>query len=127
LNGLPQTGILALGTGSHADLELDRVAGVPAADAAARVAALREPRTTISGVNLVIGFRPELWAAVAPDAAPPGVVGFDSPCRALRLRPRSDPARCRDDGSAYEPSSISAVAGMLHTASSIGVEIMAEG
>jgi porphyrinogen peroxidase len=75
----PQTGIFALGTGSHAYLELDLIAGVPAADTVARVAALREPRTTIGGVNLVTGFRPELWAAVAPDAAPPGVVGFNEP------------------------------------------------
>ena len=43
------------------------------------VAALREPRTTIGGVNLVAGFRPELWAAVAPDAAPGGVDGFNEP------------------------------------------------
>jgi putative iron-dependent peroxidase len=75
----PQTGIFALGTGSHAYLELDLIAGVAAADAVARVAALREPRTTIGGVNLVSGFRPELWAAVAPDATPPGVVGFNEP------------------------------------------------
>ena len=41
--------------------------------AVAKVAGLREPRTTIGGVNLVAGFRPELWASVAPDAAPAGV------------------------------------------------------
>ena len=75
----PQTGIFALGTSSHAYLELDLVAAVPPADAVARVAALREPRTTIGGVNLVTGFRPELWAAVAPDDAPLGVVGFNEP------------------------------------------------
>ena len=43
------------------------------------MARLREPRTTIGGVNLVAGFRPELWASVAPDAAPVGVTGFDEP------------------------------------------------
>jgi putative iron-dependent peroxidase len=75
----PQTGIFALGTSSHAYLELDLIAGVQPADAVARVAALREPRTTIGGVNLVTGFRPELWAAVAPDAAPPGLAGFNEP------------------------------------------------
>ena len=75
----PQTGIFALGTESHAYLELDRVAGTDAAAVAARVASLREPRTTIGGVNLVVGFRPELWASVAPDAAPVGVHGFDVP------------------------------------------------
>ena len=75
----PQTGIFALGTGSHAYLEFDLTSGADADTAVARVASLREPRTTIGGVNLVAGFRPELWAAVAPDAAPPGVVGFNDP------------------------------------------------
>jgi putative iron-dependent peroxidase len=75
----PQTGIFALGTSSHAYLEFDRVAGVQPATLVARVAVLREPRTTIGGVNLVSGFRPELWAAVAPDAAPPGATGFNEP------------------------------------------------
>src|SRR5262245_2111898 len=31
----------------------------------------------MGGVNLVAGFRPELWRRVAPDAAPEGVTGFD--------------------------------------------------
>ncbi len=75
----PQAGIFALGTASHAYLELDLRPGADGASAVARVAALREPRTTIGGVNLVAGFRPELWARVAPDAAPPGVRGFDRP------------------------------------------------
>ncbi len=75
----PQTGIFALGTSSHAYLELDLAPGVDAAAAVERVASLREPRTTIGGVNLVAGFRPELWAAVAPGAAPSGVTGFDEP------------------------------------------------
>ena len=43
----------------------------------ALVAGLREPRTTIGGVNLVAGFRPELWAMVAPEAAPIGLTGFN--------------------------------------------------
>jgi putative iron-dependent peroxidase len=77
--GSPQTGIFALGTSSHAYLELDLVGGAEPAAAAARIAALREPRTTIGGVNLVTGFRPELWAAIAPDAAPIGVTGFNEP------------------------------------------------
>ncbi|HEX5013311.1 MAG TPA: Dyp-type peroxidase [Candidatus Limnocylindrales bacterium] len=72
-----QTGIFALGTASHAYLELDIEPGTSAAAAVAKVASLREPRTTIGGVNIVAGFRPELWAAVAPDAAPAGVTGFN--------------------------------------------------
>jgi porphyrinogen peroxidase len=75
----PQTGIFALGTASHAYLELDLLPSADAAATVARVATLREPRTTIGGVNLVAGFRPELWARVAPDAAPKGVAGFNAP------------------------------------------------
>ena len=75
----PQTGIFALGTSSHTYLEFDVVAGVEPAAAVARVASLREPRTTIGGVNVVAGFRPELWAGVAPDEAPSGLTGFNAP------------------------------------------------
>ena len=75
----PQTGLFALGTASHAYLELDVVPGVDPRTLVARVASFREPRTTIGGVNLVSGFRPELWAAVAPEASPAGVHGFAEP------------------------------------------------
>jgi len=75
----PQTGIFALGTASHAYLEFDLLPSAEAHSAVARVAGLREPRTTIGGVNLVAGFRPELWATVAPSAAPPGLTGFEEP------------------------------------------------
>ena len=73
---VPQAGIFALGTASHAYLEFDardtakETALVPA------VARLREPRTTMGGVNLVAGFRPELWRLVSPDDAPEAE-GFD--------------------------------------------------
>jgi putative iron-dependent peroxidase len=33
----------------------------------------------MGGVNLVAGFRPELWREVAPDDAPAGLTGFDTP------------------------------------------------
>lgn len=75
----PQTGIFALGTMSHVYLELDLVPGVPPALLVGAVAGLREPRTTIGGVNLVIGFRPELWASVAIDDAPTGASSFATP------------------------------------------------
>jgi porphyrinogen peroxidase len=71
----PQSGIFALGTASHAYLEFDARDGGGLVMA---VASLREPRTTMGGVNLVAGFRPELWRAVAPDDAPDGVAGFDA-------------------------------------------------
>ena len=74
----PQAGIFALGTASHAYLELDIRAGVDGRVLVDAVAGLREPRTTMGGVNLVAGFRPELWRAVAPDEAPPDVTGFNA-------------------------------------------------
>jgi putative iron-dependent peroxidase len=75
----PQTGIFALGTMSHCYLELDERSGVAPRDLVQGVASLREPRTTIGGVNLVAGFRPELWATVAPGALPNGLTGFNEP------------------------------------------------
>jgi putative iron-dependent peroxidase len=67
---VPQSGIFALGTASHSYLEFDARAGGQAGALLTAVAALREPRTTMGGVNLVAGFRPELWRAVVPDDSP---------------------------------------------------------
>jgi hypothetical protein len=97
LNGLPQTGIFALGTGSHADLELARIAGVPAADAAARVAALREPRTTISGVNLG-----PIGAEVAAGAAKHHPIPLDRLGRGALGRLRGQ--EVRDGGAKARPA-----------------------
>jgi putative iron-dependent peroxidase len=72
----PQSGIFALGTASHAYLELDAT-GDGAALATA-VASLREPRTTMGGVNLVAGFRPELWRELRPEDTPPDAAGFNA-------------------------------------------------
>ena len=74
----PQGGIFALGTASHAYLEFDALPTAPPGDVVAAIASLREPRTTMGGVNLVAGFRPSLWAEVVPDDAPPNVRGFDA-------------------------------------------------
>jgi putative iron-dependent peroxidase len=73
----PQGGIFALGTSAHAYLELDRVSDGPQLIRA--VASLREPRTTMGGVNLVAGFRPELWERVVPGDAPRDLTDFDAP------------------------------------------------
>jgi putative iron-dependent peroxidase len=73
----PQSGIFALGTVSHAYLELDGRAEHNAQALVAAVASLREPRTTMGGVNLVAGFRPELWRAAKPQGAPANVTGFN--------------------------------------------------
>jgi putative iron-dependent peroxidase len=74
---LPQAGIFALGTASHAYLELDADGENGARELVSRIARLREPRTTMGGVNLVAGFRPELWRGLAPDDAPSGMEGFN--------------------------------------------------
>jgi putative iron-dependent peroxidase len=71
----PQTGIFALGTASHAYLELDATRDAVALVAA--VASLREPRTTMGGVNLVAGFRPELWRELRPEDTPADAAGFN--------------------------------------------------
>jgi porphyrinogen peroxidase len=74
-----QSGILALGTSSHAYLEFDRMPDV--ADHALVTAAARLATTvkTTGAASLVVGIRPELWAGIAPDAAPDGVHGYDEP------------------------------------------------
>ena len=73
----PQGGIFALGTASHAYLEFDVSSGREGGDLVAAISSLREPRTTMGGVNLVAGFRPELWREAAPDAAPANLEGFN--------------------------------------------------
>jgi putative iron-dependent peroxidase len=73
---VPQAGIFALGTASHAYLEFDLDRGSAGIDLVAAISALREPRTTMGGVNLVAGFRPELWREAAPEDAPTDVAGF---------------------------------------------------
>jgi porphyrinogen peroxidase len=75
--GTPQSGIFALGTASHAYLEFDGLVGRDLKDLVGAVASLREPRTTMGGVNLVAGYRPELWRAVVPNDAPAELAGFD--------------------------------------------------
>src|SRR3954454_2523952 len=74
----PQAGIFALGTSSHAYLEFDVLEVQKRKEFAAAISAVREPRTTTGGVNLVVGFRPELWNDLAPDNAPAGIQGFNS-------------------------------------------------
>ncbi len=72
-----QSGIFALGTSSHAYLEFDLLHGQNGSDLVAAISSFREPRTTIGGVNLVVGFRPELWGRFAPADSPAGVKGFN--------------------------------------------------
>jgi porphyrinogen peroxidase len=74
----PQTGIFALGDAAHIYLEFKLTAGTDAEQLVRTVVAIHEPRTTVGGVNIVIGFRPELWRAVAPDETPAQLTGFNA-------------------------------------------------
>lgn len=74
-----QSGIFSLGTASHAYLEWDIANGRQARDLVSAIASLHAPRMTTSGINLVCGFRPELWRSAAPDDAPAGLHGFNEP------------------------------------------------
>ena len=40
------------------------------------IADMHDPRKTTEGVNLVVGFRPELWSAVRPAEAPADAISF---------------------------------------------------
>ncbi|HEX4748906.1 MAG TPA: Dyp-type peroxidase [Bryobacteraceae bacterium] len=72
-----QPGIFALGTASHAYLEFDLLDPEKRQELVKAISSLREPRTTMGGVNMVSGFRPELWSKTVPDDAPAGVDGFN--------------------------------------------------
>jgi putative iron-dependent peroxidase len=74
-----QSGIFALGTGSHSYLEFDLHAHSNPATLVEIISNLQEPRTTTGGVNLVVGFRPSLWAQVAPEDMPANVTDFAEP------------------------------------------------
>jgi putative iron-dependent peroxidase len=73
----PQSGIFALGTSSHSYVEFDLRTGGDGRALVVAIANLREPRTTIGGVNLVAGFRPELWRALRPEDLPAELTGFN--------------------------------------------------
>jgi putative iron-dependent peroxidase len=73
----PQGGIFALGTASHAYLEFSVRDKNSGAELVRTISALREPRTTMGGVNLVVGFRPELWREVSGGELPTRLGGFD--------------------------------------------------
>ena len=72
-----QAGIFALGDAAHGFFEFALRDGANAEALVRAVADLRQPRTTVGGVNQVVGFRPELWRSVAPHDAPAGVHGFE--------------------------------------------------
>src|SRR3989442_13644253 len=78
-----QSGIFALGTSSHSYLEFDLHTQGDPLTLVQVIASLEEPRMTTGGVNLVVGFRPSLWARVAPEDAPVGVSDFERDVRGV--------------------------------------------
>jgi putative iron-dependent peroxidase len=76
-----QVGIFALGDASHGFLEFTLRDGVDHEALVRAVAGLPTPHKTVGGVNLVVGFRPELWRSVVPAGAPAEVHGFNEPVR----------------------------------------------
>lgn len=74
-----QTGIFALGTLAHAYLEFDLTPNAEPIAMVAAAAGVSEPRTTMGGVNLVTGIRPEVWATVAPNRMPQDTASFTEP------------------------------------------------
>jgi putative iron-dependent peroxidase len=75
-----QPGIFALGTPEHGYLEFDLSHDAEPVDLVRAAAGLVDPLSTTGGVNLVVGFRPELWAEVAdPADVPASARGFERP------------------------------------------------
>jgi putative iron-dependent peroxidase len=73
-----QPGIFALGTTDHCFVELDLLPGAEPADLVAQLASQIGPETTVTGVNVVVGFRSALWGTAYPASAPmPEVVDFE--------------------------------------------------
>lgn len=75
----PQTGIFSLGDAAHIYLEFTLKPGADENLFVHTIVDIHEPRTTVGGVNVVIGFRPELWRRVAPNDAPADLSGFNAP------------------------------------------------
>lgn len=74
---MPQMGIFSLGDAAHSFMEFTLRSGEAATSIVSAVAEIHDPRRTIDGVNLVVGFRPELWRSVAPDDAPKDAEAFE--------------------------------------------------
>ena len=77
--GTPQPGIFALGTASHAYLELDAVPGTDHQTLVTTLAEVCAAFTTLRGVDLVAGLRPELWTSIARADTVPEATGFTDP------------------------------------------------
>jgi putative iron-dependent peroxidase len=74
---LPQFGIFAQGTVAHEFLEFDLRPDADLRAVAATLDGLRAPTVAAGGVNLVLGFGPDLWRTIAPDEAPADLAAFE--------------------------------------------------
>jgi porphyrinogen peroxidase len=75
----PQLGIFAVGTSAHSFLEFTIRPDATPLELVRAVADVEEPRTTVGGVNIVVGVRPSLWARVASDQVPEHTTDFAAP------------------------------------------------
>jgi len=74
-----QVGIFALGDAAHGFFEFSLKPGADPQAFASAIESVKEPRSTVGGVNRVIGFRPSLWRKLAPDDVPENVEDFAAP------------------------------------------------
>jgi len=72
-----QAGIFAVGSNEHSYVELDLLPGAEPAKLVASVAALQGPGSPLAGVGTVVGFKPELWSAIAQGQSPPDAHSFN--------------------------------------------------
>jgi putative iron-dependent peroxidase len=76
--GTPQPGIFALGTTSHTYLELDATSDSDPQAVVTAIATVCAAATTLRGVDVVAGLRPELWASISPDGGVPDATSFST-------------------------------------------------
>jgi putative iron-dependent peroxidase len=75
----PQPGIFALSDTAHVFLEFTLNPGARERRLVELAVGLHEPYTTVGGMNLVLGFRPELWRGLAPNDTPDDAHDFSEP------------------------------------------------
>src|SRR5271166_4010764 len=75
----PQPAIFALGDAAYIYLEFLIAPGVDPVRMVQAAANIHEPRTTVGGVNFIVGVRPSLWRALAPNDTPADAHDFDRP------------------------------------------------
>src|SRR5579872_4357962 len=75
----PQVGIFSLGEAAHGFFEFILRPEADPQKTVTRLVSVREPRSTVGGVNRVIGVRPSLWRALSPGDAPAQLHDYERP------------------------------------------------